>query len=521
MHRLVIALTTLLGLTAAGYIAGYLLLFGGSTDRAAGLVPANAAVYVNVYLQPSAGQQMNLAGLIGRLPGFADDASLDEKIDQVVQNVLSGTGIDYLSELKPWLGNQVAAASWFTDDEPALQRAVAIVEVKDQAAMKSSLEELAERQGESFSDETYQGVVMRVGTMSAYAVVAEMLVLSDSADGIRAVIDTHAGGANLAARADFRESMNRLPQDHLAAFFVDLAALADGAGMGAGPGGFTTASAALVAERDGLRLSGSAPLPARAEAGDASPDLGAETSTLADWMPADTIAEVTIFGLRGILADAEAAASGTPEGEQLTDALTTLRAVAAFGLGIDLDADVLPLLDREAALALTGIEGDMPRGQLLLRPDDADAAAAMLDRIAERLVASGGSRRVEDSDGVEITIVGVPQVGDVAYASVDGVLILALSAEDVRAAVQAHEAGSSLGAGEAYQRTFELAGGRAGNEAYVDVGGLLQLFGVTEALPDDARAILDRIGSFGVTAPSRDDQIEFHAVLTIDEVGAE
>ena len=38
---------------------------------------------------------MNLAGLIGRLPGFADEASLDEKIDQVVENLLGDTGIDY------------------------------------------------------------------------------------------------------------------------------------------------------------------------------------------------------------------------------------------------------------------------------------------------------------------------------------------------------------------------------------------------------------------------------------------
>ena len=35
-------------------------------------------------------------------------------------------------------------------------------------------------------------------------------------------------------------------------------------------------------------------------------------------------------------------------------------------------------------------------------------------------------------------------------------------------------------------------------------------------LPDDARDILQQIGSFGMTAFSRDDQIEFHAVLTVE-----
>ena len=83
-----------------------------ATDRAAALAPADTAIYVNVYLQPSTGQQMNLAGLIGRLPGFADDASLDEKVDQVVAEPPVGTGIDYRAEVKPWLGDQIAIAAW-------------------------------------------------------------------------------------------------------------------------------------------------------------------------------------------------------------------------------------------------------------------------------------------------------------------------------------------------------------------------------------------------------------------------
>ena len=108
MHRLVVALVTLIGLTGAVFIAGYLLLFSASNDRAATLAPADTVFYLNVYLQPSTGQQMNLGGLIGRLPGFADDASLDEKVDQVVENLLgaSGLGLDYREKIKPWLGTK-------------------------------------------------------------------------------------------------------------------------------------------------------------------------------------------------------------------------------------------------------------------------------------------------------------------------------------------------------------------------------------------------------------------------------
>ena len=122
MHRLVIALVTLIGLTAAAFVAAHLFLFPASTDRAAALAPANSAFYINIYLQPSTGQQMNLSGLIGRLPGFADDATLDEKVDQVVQNLLSGSGIDYRAQVKPWLGNQVAIAGWPGGDGLAANR---------------------------------------------------------------------------------------------------------------------------------------------------------------------------------------------------------------------------------------------------------------------------------------------------------------------------------------------------------------------------------------------------------------
>ena len=106
-----------IGLTAAAFVAGYLLLFSASTDRAAALAPANSAFYVNVYLQPSTGQQMNLAGLIGRLPGFADEASLDEKVDQVVQNLL-GEHRDRLPRAdqavarQPDRGRRLARSRW-------------------------------------------------------------------------------------------------------------------------------------------------------------------------------------------------------------------------------------------------------------------------------------------------------------------------------------------------------------------------------------------------------------------------
>jgi hypothetical protein len=524
MHRLVVALVSLLALVGAGVITSFFLL-SGATDRAASLAPSNAAFYLNVYLQPSAGQQMNLSGLIGRLPGFADAATLDAKVDQVVESLLSGTGIDYATQVKPWLGDQIALAGWPSADDPSGATTVVMAAVKDEAAAEAAVADLAAG-GAAFGTEAHAGIDVHVTEGSAYAFVDDLLLVSPSATAIEAVIDVRGGAESLADRSDFREAMARVPSDHIASAFVDLAALADSGGLEGQFGSFSTASAALVAERDGLRVSGSAPFDV-ASAAESARDrfaLGTEPSSLVEWMPEDTVAEAVVFGLRQTLEDAEAAIGSAAGGEDALGLLDTVRAIAAFGLGIDLDREVLPLLDREVGIALSDLDGDLPRGQLLLRPDDAEAASATLDLLAERLEGVGATRRTESRDGVDVTVLTLPDTGDVAYAIVDGIVILGFSAGDVMAAVSAHANGASLAATDAYAQSFEVAGQRAGTEAFVNVGSLWRLGVLDEPaadLPSDARDILGALGTVGLTVPSRDDQIEFHAVLTVPDRNAE
>jgi hypothetical protein len=518
MHRLVIALVTLLGLAAAAFVAGYLLVFSVATDRAAALAPANSAFYANVYLQPSTGQQMNLSELIGRLPGFADDASLDEKVDQVVQNLLSDTGIDYREQIKPWLGNQLAVAGWPGTDGVADPLAVVIADVKDMDAAQDAVGELVADAGAAFTTESHQGTEIQVSETGSYAFVDDMLVIGESAESIRAVIDVAGGAESLADVPAFVATMESLEPDHLASAYVDIAAIGEAAEMSDQVAAVSTAGAVLVAEPDGLRLSGSAPFD-EASAGPseaASFALGGEPSSLVDWMPADTVAEAVVFGLRQTLENAETALGAAPEGEEVIGTLDTLRALAALGLGIDLDNDLLPLLDREVAVAIHGFDGTLPSGQILLRPSDPDAASAALGRLADGLTSAGATRTTVQAADAELTVLAIPDVGEVAYAIVDDIVILGLGVDDVVAAIEAHATGDSLGMSERYTRTFEVAGTRGGSEAYVDVGAALELLGEPAELPADARDILLQVGTVAATVPSRDDQIEFHAVLTID-----
>jgi Protein of unknown function (DUF3352) len=519
MHRLVVALTVLIGLVGAAVVAGYLFVFPAAADRAAAIVPANAAIYANVYLQPSTGQRMNLAGLLGRVPGFEDPSTLDDKVDQLVQNLLAETGLDYHAQVKPWLGTQIAIAAWAPEGDLTAPEPVLLVDVKDVEAAEESVASAVTEDGATIATQSHAGVEVHVAEGTAYAFVDEMLVIGPGAEAVSTVIDVNGGTPSLAGSDAYGRTLDLLPQDHLASVYVDFGAIAEAAGIADELSGLSTAGAALVAEQDGLHLAGSAPF-AMSEAQPSSRAgfaMGGEPSSLPDWMPEETVGEVVLFGLSRMLENAEAAAAAAPEGEEIGSTLDSLRAIVAFGLGLDLDTDILPLLDREVGIAISGVEDDLPRGQLLIRPEDPEAAADAVDRLVDALANLGATPRTEEVDGAEITVLPVPDVGEIAFAQVNGIIIIGLAPEDVAASIVAHDSGRSLGSSDAYRQTFEVAGERAGNEGWVDVAAIVELGGDEVDLPTDARDILGQVGALGFTAPSRDDQIEFHAVLTIDE----
>jgi hypothetical protein len=191
--------------------------------------------------------------------------------------------------------------------------------------------------------------------------------------------------------------------------------------------------------------------------------------------------------------------------------------VAALVLGISLDDDVLPLFDRETAIAVAGLEEATPSVHLLLRPSDADGAQAALDRLRDALADAGAAVDSQDVGGIEITTVDVPDLGSLAYAVRDGVIVAGLDADDVAAAIAANADGTSLADSPAYQGAWELAGTRGGNEAYLHVASLADVFGDGLGLDGDARDILQAVEALAMTAPASETEqnSEFHVVLTV------
>ena len=468
-----------------------------------------------MYLQPSSGQRASLSGLIERIPGFADPASLDSKLHQLAQRLLAEMGLDYEADLRSWLGDQVAVAISL-DAGAASPRIVLLVGCKDPALAGVALRRILADRG-PFTLQRYRGHDLMVGATSSYSVLEGLVVIGQAAKSVRAAIDADADAApSLADSSAFRSAMDRVPSDHLASAYLNLARLAQLGGQNV-LGGYSTAALALVAGGSALHVVGDAPFD-RGRASDSARQafaMGSEPSSLADWMPAGTHGEIILFGLEQTATSLEAQLRADPSLTNAVQAINSLRALAALGLGINIDRDLLPLFNHEAALALDRVSISAPRGTLLLRPSDPAAAQAALDRMRAALVEHGSLVTTRDKAGVLITIVQVPQIATIAYAMTDGVVVLGLDGEAVAATIQAHASGNTLAHADAYDRPFRIAGGRGGNELWVNAAGLIEFAGEILDLGTEPRDILNQIGTLVMTAPAHDDRLEFHTVLTV------
>jgi Protein of unknown function (DUF3352) len=354
-----------------------------------------------------------------------------------------------------------------------------------------------------------------VGDSASYALLPDLLVIGQSEARVRAALDADANASpSLADSADFSAAMERVPADHLASAYLDLRAMLP-AGSSIQASGYSTAAVALVAEPNGLRAVGDAPFDA-SQASEAAREAFARASAPSDlsaWMPVDTKAETTFFGLAQSFTALTGQLKADPSLSESADALQQLRTLAALGLGINVDRDLLPLLDGEAAVAVGGA-ADHLRAQLLLKPSDPDAAAVSIGRLQAALVSHGAT--VTAGGGLpSVTVIEVPQVGSLAYVVVDGVVVIGPDADSITAAVEAHRTGASLATADRYRAAFALAGARGGTELWLDVGGLVEMAGAMAGLDPDARDILNQIGAFTMSAAPQGDHLELHAVLTV------
>jgi|SRR5579884_487195 len=190
----------------------------GPATGAARLVPGDALLYLDVSTDPSRGPVQQAIRVARRLPDFPlGEAAVARRLDAILSGS-SGTGVDFASQVRPWLGREAALALLNTSTSTA--GSLIVLDVRNRARA----ERFIASDGLTPAGR-YRGVaLMAYGSGTTVAFVRHYLVLGQAAS-VRAAIDAAAGRiASLAVSRPYRRATAGAPADRV----IDAYLSADG-----------------------------------------------------------------------------------------------------------------------------------------------------------------------------------------------------------------------------------------------------------------------------------------------------
>lgn len=382
---------------------------------AAGYVPADAPFYVEVRIQPSAGQDAALRELLGRFPpieGIVLDRPLHEQlVEKIDEEIDEGaTVFSWSEDVAPWFDGTVAVAMPALDAEALAQPmgmetpdVLVVAGVTDPAAARAAVDRLVEEGGGETTTSEHRGfqVVESTDEMAgAFAVTDDALLAAPSADAVRAALDVQAEGGSLATADGTADLIAQLPTDWLAFGIYDMEqTMVASFEMSAGMSGIP--SDAFAALLDDLPLRGAFAVSASGDqvAFDATTEAptGAFAVSNADRglaarVPSDALyyAEAGNLGA-GIAAMIEAFKEAAASEPGTADELETLEAA----LGGDVEELVSWIGDAGMAAGWDGSEAYLGA---VIDPTDVDAAEQRI----EQIVGFARLAMLDDSSGISV-----------------------------------------------------------------------------------------------------------------------
>ena len=349
----------------------------------------------------------------------------------------------------------------------------------------------------------------------------------------QATLDRVAEGATAGSLADdegFETSLAELPDDALARFYVDGAALTKAVAAAAPESGsvdpaaqggpqLETVAVAIQAEEAGIRVDGVARIAGELEA-------QAFSLTLDSLVPEDALVYVAFADVRSSLQSFldQAAAAG---GEDAAEALPLAGAL----LGVDLQEDLLPLFAGEHALFIRA-GAPVPEVTLILSPDDPEAGLATIDKLIAGLPALAESAGDESPfTTTDTTIAGV-QVKTVDFVDEDVSLSYALVNDRIVLSTQPKgiadvaSGSGSLSDDPLYSEALSAAGPAAETTGLLfvnleEASSLLESLGSVagadaEALPLEALEGLDALRYLLVSGSAEQSEVRFAGFLAIE-----
>lgn len=190
-------------------------------------VPATASFFGTVYLTPGIGQEINLFQQVEKFPGYSTKTAVISTATSQVAQTVHHTGLNYATDMKPWLGTTLAIAGG-----PGPTDAVLMLssrnDVLAQAAITKILT-LTQSQGSSVTTTLYDGITISDLQASAgltggnYALVDHTVVVGSSTEAVEGIIAAALQRvAPLNTNSTFTSTMSHLSAQRLGYLYVNL-----------------------------------------------------------------------------------------------------------------------------------------------------------------------------------------------------------------------------------------------------------------------------------------------------------
>jgi len=446
---LVVAAAVVVALGATG--AAAVRFMAGSDAKLLERVPASADVAFTVYLDPAAGQKMNLIRMVTAFPDAGSEQELRGQLNDLLDEALAEAGLSH--EDLDWVGSQVVGFVDFEQGVDVPQGAV-LVAVDDEEGARTAIDALVETskdRGESITVEDHDGVEVFVNGQEGGGAVA-------LTDGVL-ILDVMAAeaGDSLAASPMFTETVAELPDDHLAMVYANVPALIESleeqmaaAGV-AGLAGLGDAGALTDAGIEGAAVSVSAESDGFAIDAFASVDA----SKLSDEQRAALSSDHVNALIELVSADALGFGAQTGYDVQIKQGLDDLSAAAPVvaseleRLGITGPGGLTSILGPDIAFEVTPGTTLPVGGAVMVSTTDPAAMRALMDRWAKLLgdELPRGSRWVEtEHGGISYSYLDGPAGLPVAYGVVDDVAVIAASPDEMTKIIDRSQGdGGSIG----------------------------------------------------------------------------
>jgi hypothetical protein len=507
-------------LAVAVAIGAFIVLGSRPAPEALRYIPADASLVAEIRMDLPGDQLQKLGTLLAHFPGFADQSTLPDKIDESLSRLVqqgNPGAPDYRTDIKPWLSGPAFAAVWLPADATAADLTEA-PRFLVSATTTGTVSCATPFKNQTVTHENYRGLDLFLGPGSEACVTDGRQALIGDVASIKAGLDAHADGSGVDRSDAYRAARAAVPGDQLAtvyvngrsyaAFFAGFANSSLGTQSGMSDllglvGAFPDwAMTGVRAEDDALVVDSvtSAP-PAPTASATAGPSLlpvpPGHPSIIAAMAPANTIA---FFEAQGA-------------GVSLQNLLTRLKSVPELAPGLQMldgaggAAQLVGWVDDAGVIVVNGA-GKPTGGIALVAKDEASATqrVATLNSLIGLLAVSAEGIKTRESTiaGVTVTIITVTDLASLippgslpaggtlpANASFEfsiaakGRVVLVGTGEDFMTAVLNVQPGASLADQAFYKKALARSVSNPQVTIYV---GIHDIVGLAETLmPADAK----------------------------------